>query len=86
MITAAVILAAGMGKRMKSDLPKVLHLVLAKPMVERAARTAEAAGVTEITVVILLLSDTVARELFPFCRKTTGAGQYRKNSLELLML
>ncbi len=52
MITAAVILAAGMGKRMKSDLPKVLHLVLAKPMVERAARTAEAAGVTEITVVI----------------------------------
>ncbi len=52
MITAAVILAAGMGKRMKSDLPKVLHPVLAKPMVERAAGTAEAAGVTEITVVI----------------------------------
>ncbi len=52
MITAAVILAAGMGKRMKSDLPKVLHPVLALPMVERAARAAEAAGVTGITVVI----------------------------------
>lgn len=52
MITAAVILAAGMGKRMKSDLPKVLHPVLAVPMVERAARAAEAAGVTEVTVVI----------------------------------
>jgi bifunctional UDP-N-acetylglucosamine pyrophosphorylase/glucosamine-1-phosphate N-acetyltransferase len=51
MITAAVILAAGMGKRMKSDLPKVLHPVLAKPMVERAAGVAEAAGVTEVTVV-----------------------------------
>lgn len=52
MITAAVILAAGMGKRMKSDLPKVMHPVLARPMVERAARAAEAAGVTEVTVVI----------------------------------
>ncbi len=52
MITAAVILAAGMGKRMKSDLPKVLHPVLARPMVERAGLAAEAAGVTEITVVI----------------------------------
>jgi len=52
MITAAVILAAGMGKRMKSDLPKVLHPVLAKTMVERAAGVAEAAGVTEVTVVI----------------------------------
>lgn len=52
MITAAVILAAGMGKRMKSDIPKVMHPVLARPMVERAARAAEAAGVTEITVVI----------------------------------
>lgn len=51
MITAAVILAAGMGKRMKSNLPKVLHPVLAMPMVERAARAAEDAGVTEITVV-----------------------------------
>ncbi len=52
MITAAVILAAGMGKRMKSDLPKVLHPVLAVPMVERAAKAAEAAGVTEVTVII----------------------------------
>lgn len=52
MITAAVILAAGMGKRMKSDLPKVLHPVLARPMVERAARAAAAAGVSQITVVI----------------------------------
>jgi bifunctional UDP-N-acetylglucosamine pyrophosphorylase/glucosamine-1-phosphate N-acetyltransferase len=31
--TAAVILAAGEGKRMKSDLPKVLHPILDRPMV-----------------------------------------------------
>jgi len=52
MSTAAVILAAGEGKRMKSDLPKVLHPVLGMPMVERAVLAAEAAGVTDITVVV----------------------------------
>jgi bifunctional N-acetylglucosamine-1-phosphate-uridyltransferase/glucosamine-1-phosphate-acetyltransferase GlmU-like protein len=29
----AVVLAAGMGKRMKSDLPKVLHQALGKPLI-----------------------------------------------------
>jgi bifunctional UDP-N-acetylglucosamine pyrophosphorylase / glucosamine-1-phosphate N-acetyltransferase len=31
---AAVVLAAGKGTRMKSDLPKVLHRVAGKPMIE----------------------------------------------------
>lgn len=52
MSTTAVILAAGMGKRMKSDMPKVLHPVLGKPMVVRAAETAEAAGVDNVVVVV----------------------------------
>ena len=33
MTFRAVVLAAGMGTRMKSDLPKVLHTVLGRPMV-----------------------------------------------------
>ncbi len=52
MITTAVILAAGMGKRMKSTLPKVLHPVLGRPMVERAALVAKGAGVSKVVVVI----------------------------------
>lgn len=37
-----IILAAGKGSRMKSDLPKVLHPVAGVPMIGRALRTAEA--------------------------------------------
>src|SRR2546423_687483 len=44
----ALIMAAGHGTRMRSELPKVLHSVCGKPMVEwviDAARSAGAAGV-----------------------------------------
>lgn len=40
----AVILAAGKGTRMKSELPKVLHEVLGKPMVEYSIEAAKEAG------------------------------------------
>lgn len=49
---AAIILAAGKGKRMKSDLPKVLHHLGGKPMVEYVIHTAKAAGAGRIILVI----------------------------------
>lgn len=49
--TAAVILAGGLGKRMKSEKPKVLQEVLFKPMIDWVAGSAEAAGIHEICVV-----------------------------------
>ena len=36
MTTASVILAAGLGKRMRSNLPKTLHPLLGKPIVFHA--------------------------------------------------
>lgn len=48
----AVILAAGQGTRMKSKLPKVVHRVLGKCMVEHAIAAAYDAGAEEICVVV----------------------------------
>ncbi len=48
----AVILAAGKGTRMKSDLPKVIHEALEKPMVEYSIDAAKGAGATDIYLVV----------------------------------
>jgi bifunctional UDP-N-acetylglucosamine pyrophosphorylase / glucosamine-1-phosphate N-acetyltransferase len=47
-----VILAAGAGTRMKSDVPKVMHPLLGKPMVEWAVEVAEAVGTRSPVVVV----------------------------------
>ena len=49
---AAIVLAAGKGTRMRSDLPKVLHRVCGLPMVEHVVRALRGAGVERIVVVV----------------------------------
>lgn len=48
---AAIILAAGQGTRMKSELPKVLHTVGGRPMIDWAIAVAEGVGAERIVVV-----------------------------------
>jgi bifunctional UDP-N-acetylglucosamine pyrophosphorylase/glucosamine-1-phosphate N-acetyltransferase len=48
----AVILAAGKGTRMQSDLPKVMHHAVGRPMVHWVVDAARAAGATKIVLVI----------------------------------
>lgn len=48
----AVILAAGKGTRMKSDLPKVIHKALGKEMVKYSIEAAKQAGAAEICLVV----------------------------------
>ena len=47
-----IVLAAGMGTRMKSRLPKVLHRVAGLPMVTHVCNAARQAGVTDVVVVV----------------------------------
>lgn len=47
-----IILAAGEGKRMKSKLPKVLHKVQGKTMIEHVIDEAEKSGAEDICIVI----------------------------------
>jgi len=49
---AAVILAAGRGTRMKSDLPKVLHPLCGRPMLAYVLETLRRAGVTRPWLVV----------------------------------
>jgi len=48
----AIVLAAGLGKRMKSRLPKVLHPVCGKPMVAHVLHAVREAGCERAVVVI----------------------------------
>ena len=48
----AVVLAAGKSTRMKSAVPKVLHLVSGRPMIEWVLDAARTAGVKRILVVV----------------------------------
>ena len=50
----AVILAAGKGTRMKSELPKVIHKALGKPMVEYSIAAAKEAGARIVILGITL--------------------------------
>lgn len=60
---SVVILAAGKGTRMKSDMAKVLHPVCGRPMLAYPVETARAVGARKIVVVIGHQADLV-RETF----------------------
>jgi bifunctional UDP-N-acetylglucosamine pyrophosphorylase/glucosamine-1-phosphate N-acetyltransferase len=59
----AIILAAGKGTRMNSDLPKVLHEVADRPMIHWVVDAVQAAGAQRIVVVIGFAGDKVRQSL-----------------------
>ena len=60
--TLAIVLAAGEGTRMKSDLPKVLHKVAGASLVEHALATVSSAGVSRAAIIVGPNHDGVAAE------------------------
>ena len=58
-----VILAAGKGTRMKSSLPKVLHHVAGRPIIEYVLRVAESLSPATTTLVVGHMKDTLQQGL-----------------------
>ena len=55
----AVVLAAGKGTRMKSDLPKVLHKIAGRPLLDHVLDTVAAVGIDHTVVVVGHKADLV---------------------------
>jgi len=62
---SAIVLAAGKGTRMNSPLPKVLHPVAGRPMIERVIRAVKQAEAQEVRVVIGSGGDLVRQAVEP---------------------
>lgn len=60
----AIILAAGKGKRMESDLPKVLLGVCGRPMIRYVIDAVREAGIEQMVVVVGHRAELVRQELF----------------------
>lgn len=67
MQKAAVVLAAGEGKRMKSRKPKVMHEVLFKPMIDWVIDAAAQADISQVCAVTGPDNTTVAEHLAGRC-------------------
>lgn len=65
MKVKAIILGAGRGTRMGSDLPKVLHPICGRPMVQILMDTVRNADISDITVVIGPDMNSVAEAVAP---------------------
>ena len=63
MNLSVVILAAGLGKRMKSDKPKVLHEVLGRPMLQHVIDAVKPLKPSRIAIVIGNGADAVKKQI-----------------------
>jgi bifunctional UDP-N-acetylglucosamine pyrophosphorylase/glucosamine-1-phosphate N-acetyltransferase len=61
--THVVILAAGQGTRMKSSVPKVLHHIAGRPMIEYVLRTARSLSPETITLIVGYQADAIRTHL-----------------------
>lgn len=70
-----IVLAAGKGTRMRSPLPKVLHEVHGKAMVEHVIDSLREGGVTDVVVVVGYRADLVRERLGDRVRYATQTEQ-----------
>jgi bifunctional N-acetylglucosamine-1-phosphate-uridyltransferase/glucosamine-1-phosphate-acetyltransferase GlmU-like protein len=85
--THVVVLAAGQGTRMKSQLPKVLHQISGRPMIEHVLHAAQAVTPATVTVIVGHRADLVRERLSgalpehssSLSRNRSGAPRTRSN-------
>jgi len=88
----ALILAAGIGKRMGTDLPKVLLPFHGRPMVQWVVESAEASGIQRVIVVVGHKGDLVIEALngygveFVWQREQLGTGHAVMQAVDLIRL
>ena len=58
--TAAIVLAAGDGKRLRSDLPKVLHVAAGRPLLTHVLGAVEPLDLAQVVVVVSPRKDEIA--------------------------
>ena len=74
-------MAAGLGTRMKSDLPKVLHRIAGRPMLHWVVTAARAAGAGRVIAILGHKSETVKAAL----DASFGAGSNGAGSIEVAL-
>ncbi|HEY5560919.1 MAG TPA: bifunctional UDP-N-acetylglucosamine diphosphorylase/glucosamine-1-phosphate N-acetyltransferase GlmU [Clostridiaceae bacterium] len=90
MYSCAIILAAGEGKRMKSTLPKVLHKICGKELVNHVIDTMRTAGISEVGLVVgkgakLVKEATSSRQVDYFYQENQlGTGDAVKSARQFL--
>ena len=90
MYKCALILAAGQGKRIKSDLPKVLHKVCGKEMVNHVIDTLRKENIEDINVIIgkgadLVKENTKSRNIsYSLQEEHLGTGHAVKCAIDFL--
>lgn len=90
MYKCALILAAGQGKRIKSDLPKVLHKVCGKEMVNHVIDTLRKGNVEDINVIVgkgaeLVKENTKSRDVsYSLQEEQLGTGHAVKCAMDFL--
>ena len=82
----AVVLAAGMGTRMRSSVPKVMHKIAGRSIIEHVIRCLEACGVENIVVVVgpelLATSEELSKYNCIIQKDRLGTGHAVKIALE----
>src|SRR3990172_739289 len=80
---AAIILAAGLGKRMKSHTPKVLHPVAGRPMLFYPVEVVKSLGIKKTIVIVGHKAEEVTKKIGVMGHGAWGMGQ-RKSQIQFV--